>query len=673
MEKQILLELQRMKQIMGYDRSNPSSVIFEQDLKLDNYVDAVSGTNDIKNQPKSKVGTFDEYGVLEIGPESNKKYPTIMAKPIKIVYDPYVGEPQIKRFKVGTTAKNFISEVKTFGLGEKLSDGTPAPEGVEYIEKNNKKYCLPSKEFWDDVHVKEQYIYQFTNPKTNSIFTMRLKLSSAGQAFIDGVAMSGAEAAMKCKGGRNGWNFEITQNGMAFFKKGSGEPYESDPKETETISDFDTWWDSGWGIAIEIGVGVLASLVTGGLAGVLLTAARAGRIVGLLGRTILALDKMRYLGGGVTMLTVLTESLVEAGLMIPIAVYQFSRGKDSDGVLSIALSFLPFFTNVPAVSKYIKSGKIFRKSDAETIMQKVTQEGGFEVLDASKEKTANFLLSLTPDQQEMYKAAVTMLKESPDDFSKGLIEVLNKEGDKITEGIAKNKKLDKTALEKVAEVAKENVSIRSGTGILPQFVRAGIPIAGLFVLPTVFIFDYFKSVGLSEKTAGELTNQFGETIEGSKYLAKINTLHEKLGLGIETTNEVVLDTLKKQIAENPNMIKEIIASDAVQKKYFNQDKINKDAMEIVKAEQKKYKDAFLGGQTNETIILDIMDEIGIMDKQIAIIEKINTKNYDVEKWDDTSNNTNWKFTTTDGKPGLVNFLKDGTFEVLINNINIFNS
>jgi hypothetical protein len=373
------------------------------------------------------------------------------------------------------------------------------------------------------------------------------------------------------------------------------------------------------------------------------------------------------------MLTVLTESLVEAGLMIPIAVYQFSRGKDSDGVLSIALSFLPFFTNVPAVSKYIKSGKIFRKSDAETIMQKVTQEGGFEVLDASKEKTANFLLSLTPDQQEMYKAAVTMLKESPDDFSKGLIEVLNKEGDKITEGIAKNKKLDKTALEKVAEVAKENVSIRSGTGILPQFVRAGIPIAGLFVLPTVFIFDYFKSVGLSEKTAGELTNQFGETIEGSKYLAKINTLHEKLGLGIETTNEVVLDTLKKQIAENPNMIKEIIASDAVQKKYFNQDKINKDAMEIVKAEQKKYKDAFLGGQTNETIILDIMDEIGIMDKQIAIIEKINTKNYDVEKWDDTSNNTNWKFTTTDGKPGLVNFLKDGTFEVLINNINIFNS
>lgn len=671
MEKQILLELQRMKQIMGYDRSNPIDVIFEQDTKLDAYVDSVSGANKIKDQPKSKLGPFDEYPKMEIGPETNKEYSTIMTTPIEIIYDPYK-EPQLKRFQSGTTSKNFISNVKTFGPNEKLTNGKPAPEGVDYIEKGDKKYCLPVKEFWDDVHVKGQYIYQFTNPKTSSVFTMRLKLSSVGQVFVNGVAMSGVDAATTCVGGRNGWNFETSEGGMAFFKKGSGEPYGSDSNEVETKSDFDTWWDSGYGIAIEIGIGVLASLVSGGLAGVLLTAARAGRIVGLLARTILALDKLRYLGGGVTVLTVLTESLVEAGLMIPIAAYQFSRGKDSDGVLSIALSFLPFFMNVPVVSKYIKSGKVFRKSDAETIMQKVGQEGGFEVLDASREKTANFLLSLTPDQQEMYKVAVTMLKESPDDFSKGLIEVLNKEGDKITQEIAKNKNLDKSVLDKIGNVLDQNVNLRSGTGFLPQFVRAAIPIAGLFVLPTVFIFDYFKSLGLSEKTAGELTNQFGVAIEGSEYLAKINTLNEKLGLGIEATNEVVLDTLKKQIAENPNMIKEIIASDAVQKKYFNQDKINKDAMEIVKAEQKKYKDAFLGGQTNETIILDIMDEIGIMDKQIAIIEKINTKNYDVEKWDDTSNNTNWKFTTTDGKPGLVNFLKDGTFEVLINNINIFN-
>jgi len=458
MEKQILLELHRIKEIMGYDRSNPKDFIFEQDFE--------GGDGSVEFKPRTEVGNFEDYKILEIGPGSNKKYPTIMAAPIKIVYDPYKG-PELKKFQPGTTAKNFVSNVKTFGSGEQLSDGTPAPEGVEYIELEDKKLCLPSKEFWDEAHVKDQYVYQFKNPKTESVFTMRLSLSAEGQAFINGVAMSGKEAAMKCKGGRNGWNFKVNESGMAFFKKGTLEPYGNKPEEMETKSDFDTWWDSGWGIVIEIGVGILASIVSGGLAGVLLTAARAGRLIGLLGRTILYLDKVRYLGGSVTLLTVLTESLVEAGLMIPIAAYQFNRGNDSDGVLAIALSFLPFFTNIPAVSKYIKSGKIFRKSDAEVVMQKVAAEGGFEVLDQSKEKTAALLLSLTDDQQEMYKTAVTMLKESPGDFEKGLIEVFNKEGDKIADNIAKNKNLDKSVSQKIKDIAKENISLRSGTGILP--------------------------------------------------------------------------------------------------------------------------------------------------------------------------------------------------------------
>ena len=665
MEKQILLELQRMKQIMGYDRSNPSSVIFEQDLKLDNYVDAVSGTNDIKNQPKSKVGPFDEYSTLEIGPEKNKEYPTVMAAPIKIVYDPYKGNTQMKRFQTGTTAKNFISDIKTFGPNEKLTDGTPAPEGVEYIERNNKKYCMPVKEFWDDVHIQGQYIYQFTNPKTSSVFTMRLKLSGAGQAPVQGVAMSGAEAAMKCKGGRNGWNFEMTENGMAFFKKGSGEPYGSDPEETETKSDFDTWWDSGWGIAIEIGVGILASLVSGGLAGILLTAARAGRIAGLLGRTILALDKMRYLGGGVTMLTVLTESLVEAGLMIPIAVYQFGRGNDSDGVLAIALSFLPFFTNVPVVSKYIKSGKIFRKSDAETIMKKVAQEGGFEVLDESKEKTANFLLGLTDDQKEMYKTAVTMLKESPDDFEKGLVEVFNREGDKIVEGIKNNKKLDKSALDKIGNALDQNVNLRSGTGFLPQFVRAAVPIAGLFVLPTVMLFDYLKTKGLSDKAAGELTNQFTSAIENSTYIAKINELHMKLGLGVQATEEVVLETLKAQVESNPDMVNEIIKNDAVTKQYMDPAKIEADAKKNLQKTTQIILDEWAKIEQNDTETLDLFAELEIADKKTAINAKIVNKGFTIKTWDDTKNNSVWKFTTNNNESGEVKFTNE-VFAIFVN-------
>jgi hypothetical protein len=654
MEKQILLELHRIKQIMGYDRSNPKDFIFEQDFE--------GGDGSVEFKPRTEIGNFEEYKTLEIGPESNKEYPTIMAVPIKIVYDPYKG-PELKKFQPGTTAKSFVSNVKTFSSGEQLSDGTPAPEGVEYIELEDKKLCLPSKEFWDEVHVKNQYIYQFKNPKTESIFTMRLSLLPEGKAFIDNIPMSGKEAAMKCKGGKNGWVFKMNENGMVFFKKGTLEAYGGAPEELETKSDFDTWWDSGWGIAIEVGVGILASIVSGGIAGVLLSAARFGRIAGWLGRTILYLDKLRYLGGSTTLLTVITESLVEAGLMIPIAIYQSNRGNDSDAVLAIALSFLPFFTNVPAVSKAIKTGKVFRRTDAEKIMQKVQAEGGFEVLDESKEKTATFLLGLTDDQQEMYKTAVTMLKESPAEFEKGLIEVFNKEGDVIADNIAKNKNLDKSVSQKVIDFAKENVSVRSGTGILPQFVRAGVPIAGLFVMPTVMVFNYLKSKGLSDNAAGELTNQYTDAVANSEYIKKLNKLHEKLGLGTQQSEKVVIETLQNLIEKNPEITKDVMASDVVQKKYFDSVKVDEEAKLVVKKDENTIIDAMYNFN-NDLESLNIVAELKIIDKRKAIGLITSEKGFTINSWDDTNNEKLWKFITNNNEKGEVKFEGDKYFIII---------
>jgi len=656
MNKEILFELNRMKSLMNLINEQGSA-----DINIDRL-------NQQQLGPKTQVGIFDEYRKMDIGPESNKNYPTIMTTKIPIIYDPIKG-PQLKVFEPGTTAKNFIPNVKVFNSGEKLSNNSDAPVGNEYIEKGGKKFCLPVKAFWDEIHNKHRYIYQFTNPKTGSVFHM--KLVQQKKTVVKGKETTGYNASINCLGGNNGWEFLLTpETKMTFFKRGTNEPYGNDGNELSVKSEFDTWWDSGWGTAIEIGVGVLASVVTGGIATFLVTAAKAGRLWGALNSAVLFLDKINYLGGSATLLKILTESLVEAGLMTPIAIYQFSKGNDSDGVLSLTLSFLPFLTNIPKVSKFIKTGKVFRSSDSEIIIKKIKDVGGYDVLNSNKEKTIEFLKTLTIDQQAMYQAAVSLLKESPEVVEKGIIEVLNKNGDEILDKIIKNKNIDRSTRQKLIYHVKENVNVFTGGGILPQFVRTAIPVVGISI-PVVLYFNYLKEKGLSDKLAGELTNQFNDTVVNSEYLKKLIELNKKLGLGVPLTDKILFETLKNQVESNPEKIEEFIKNDKVQEMFFTTEKIEQTVKETVLPKMNEEYMQLGSKNLLDAEMIKLFNEFNIANEIELINNNILSKTkHRIEKIVDDSNPKSWKFITTTQENGILNFLDNGTREVYINNVKI---
>ena len=115
----------------------------------------------------------DDYERVDIGPGTD--YPTMMTIVIPIMRE--LGKtPQLKSFTPGTTGKSFIKDVKAFKKGDLLSDGSPAPEGQEYIVNNDYKLCLPSKKWWDE-HTNNNYVYQFKNPKNGKTFNLKLNLS----------------------------------------------------------------------------------------------------------------------------------------------------------------------------------------------------------------------------------------------------------------------------------------------------------------------------------------------------------------------------------------------------------------------------------------------------------------------------------------------------------------
>ena len=342
MKKNIILELDRIKSLMKIIVEQGSADITDKQRSEKQLVDS-----------PDNFGSMTQYNTIKIG--EGTKYPVIYPGIKTIIMgDP---NPHLKQAVGNVSASNFIKDVKIDENGE------------EYFIKNGKKYCLPTKKsgFWKLLS-DGNFVYQFSNPKNNLIFSMFITPKSSVTLPMlnpDGIlvdeTMTGIEASIRCAGGNNGWEFHY-KDGNLFWGK-DGKSYDpTNPEHFDTRSTFDEWWDK-WGPLVEIVIGFAAAFTGAGLAAFLI---EAGLVEGAFATAYIA-------GSSETVLSVVLQAGVEAGLMLPIAKYQWDRGQESDAILSIAFCFLPFLTELGSVQKYIKGG--IQPSTSKSLIEKVSKFG----------------------------------------------------------------------------------------------------------------------------------------------------------------------------------------------------------------------------------------------------------------------------------------------------------
>jgi hypothetical protein len=651
MEKQILLELQRMKQIMGYDRNNPIDVIFEQDPKLDRYVDDVSGTSEIldKVSDESKPTMFGKSTVdrstFFIGKDT--QYPFFQYFDNDLYDKLEVSEgTQVVLFGKGETAKNFLPNVK---VGTVIDDLGKEHTNQEYLELEmsvleglNKdenpfslnnvktstgkqvtklvKACLPSsdiaaegKNFWG---IHEGTVARFTtNVRSEggmfkSVESKNVTFSVAMEpkqttASDDGTQQLGLEAAVRCRGGDNGWGWVLTPPPI-FFDVTTGQPYNpKDPQNMDVRSDWEVWYDH-YGMWLEIGIGVAASFLGAGLATLIL---RVGRAAGAAGALWGALSST-YAGGTTTVLSVFMQVLTEGVMMAPIIKWQFENDKDPDAMLSTIFCLIPFVSETKAVSKII--GGRYSAEAANGVAEKITRFGLTSIFNAGEnnpeaaKKFIDFLNSLTATELALFNRgmAIVSKQESMDAMLAGVTELIQtggKFGKEMAE--AKTEAAKKTVLGKLGGIVGpktaelvgkastgtwvgKNLNPLTARWVIPfQFARMGAPIA---VFATAFkaayqelteeekvVFDnnYQKSLKLDEEYFIELNkidpylmescfNKQIEVITSDK--SKLNEVMKTSGyLQTDEGRQLKDEVLVEALTERQNQMKATVAQSTV--------------------------------------------------------------------------------------------------------------
>ena len=121
MNKNLLMEIERLRGLISYDRAKPlnyESTISEQ-------IQGLRGMIKSEASDVAKQGWDEDYNVVEIGPFNNPKYPTMLDVKLPVITRPRE-EPSIKQFDSETSISNFLPsdiKVKTFVEGDKLSNG----------------------------------------------------------------------------------------------------------------------------------------------------------------------------------------------------------------------------------------------------------------------------------------------------------------------------------------------------------------------------------------------------------------------------------------------------------------------------------------------------------------------------------------------------------------------
>jgi len=686
MEKNILMELSRIKGLINYNISN--GFLIEEDSQgaeirqraIDN---KILGTDNVKGggDPDS-----ERWPSITLSNESTE-YPIIFPYPngIPILGDKETGKPIVWQFKAGDSSKTFISE-KQFKIlvGSVEAADKTIKENQEYFEKNGIKYCLPQKEWWD-LHTDKKYIYKFQNPRNNKIFNMKLTMLGEGQCTNsgDGIKYSGLDCSKRCMGANNGWAFSLD----GFFESGTGKGYDpeknTDHFDLRSIDDifwdkYDIWIEVAVGVAVAIAAPYLAAGILGIMATPILAATRIARLVTFLGQASLY-------GGETTVLIVLCEVAAEAGLLSPLIYNYLSRGDNANAYLTMAMCLIPFVIEIPSVKSFISKG-FGNATMAESVVSKIKTSGGLDyLLTLSKEEQKALIKSiLTKDEQTMFYLAMELLaKDDGVVLQKAFAEFIAKNGDRIEGGIARgtgNAPIDtgyKDWLKNTGYKALEIVANPIGSALLQRSFVTSLVRGFIVVGPIVIAFKYTwgkAAEWMTETQKDDVQNKIQDILNGngSSYGKALMELNESLGLGKEIPQEVVNLTIKKLI-EDPTFTKFDENTEAL-----IEEKTKESIKEVVEQQLKNIAEVIKKSNTNSTEDLKRMELFDAQNQLSVLDEIIMSSGYPtLPDWENDSPTLydEWKFSVIAGGKeinGVVKFINgDKNYEVYVDTKKIF--
>jgi hypothetical protein len=266
-----------------------------------------------------------------------------------------------------------------------------------------------------------------------------------------------------------------------------------------------------------------------------------------------------YAGGTETILSVVLQATIELGLMAPIAKYQWDRGKETDAILSIAFAFLPFLMELKGVQKYMKGG--INPEVSRTLQEKFLNFGGSDAVHSTEQTYNQFLDSLTGSELMLFKATIDQFstKQGADQFRSVLKEYIKKNEIRINNQILGNSRLrddlDDLTAGGFSNLMKQNPI--KGTGIIPQFVRIGIPIGGV-AIGFSKVYNNLKKMGYNDTQIEKVKKSLEESLRNSEYfmgLAKIDqelykTLLEKVLIEYTSKKENIDGILNNTIVKS---------------------------------------------------------------------------------------------------------------------------
>ena len=574
MEKNILLELKRIQNLMGVNNANSKNFIHE-DSWAQERLQRARDLEALKNAP-NKGSVTDKKQKINIGKDTD--YPFIYYQGVP-EFDtfPIVEGSKIYKIKEGITSKDLIEGVQ---VGTVINESGQEIPNQEYIVRRvrrkkpdgtfveeDKKLCLPTKDFWS-LPAMQGKVYKFQVPleSTGSGFSisrinsytkefamlLELKKSQTNDVTPEGkeVKQTSIQAAIKCNGGDNGWGFVIRP--PLFFNVKTNEGY--NPKNPEDLDDRSEWevWYSHYGGWLEVGIGVAASFIGAGLASALLEMA-----AGSTGAFYLAMSST-YAGGSTTMASVLLQVITEGVMMAPLINWQLANNKEDDAMLNTLFLLIPFVSETKSVSKFI-SGK-YGKEVAKDLSDKMSQVGLKRIFDMAKagQTTAvmdfqAFISSLTGTELMMFNEGMAMFatKEGMTSFKEGFKEMVKSGGALEKEWLsAQSKEAQESVLgrigttfgketgmraHKVSKIASKYFNPLTAKTVLPgQFVRMGVPVA---IVAASFKMGY-KALTEEEKIKFN-TNLTGWT-DNTEYITALQSIDPYF---VELTTNRVLEKI----------------------------------------------------------------------------------------------------------------------------------
>jgi hypothetical protein len=328
------------------------------------------------------------------------------------------------------------------------------------------------------------------------------------------------------------------------------------------------------GLWIEIGVGVAVAFLIPPLAGALLPL--------FVGTRLAWLGTLVYAAGEATWLRVILEIISEASLLSPYIINQLGRGGDSaqNGYLTIVFCLIPFLTELPAVSKFIRFGAGTPEASFR-IQKKMTDWGGINKLqseiarltsvygDKSTIAIENLLSQITDDVVEkeiLYKGLdlIRLAGDNPKIIQAAFAQYLTKHGNAIEEGVLRkaedlvddsNLSVEEMVIIDMKKAMQKNLNPISGKGLLPAFARGALvigPIALSFNKGWDVISDLIRQKFPNDEETQKITGEnITKVLTTDKYWLALAQLTKDLEDSNDFLNKLALEVANKSLLD-PN-------------------------------------------------------------------------------------------------------------------------